>query len=174
MKLFSKKDNKGFSLVELIVVVAIMAVLMGILVPTLVKNVEKSKKQKDISGIEEIRSQFEKCLADENYSSIEGSVAYSSGKVDVSTGATTAPTGLTASSSAAGTNVVAKYFAEVSGQITDYTCKSKEYSGATVTYYFKDERVSYKVTNTKSKEDVTSDNFKAGDAGAVATTAASN
>ena len=42
MKLFQKKkNNKGFSLVELIVVVAIMAVLMGILVPTLVKNVEK-------------------------------------------------------------------------------------------------------------------------------------
>ena len=56
MKKMSQKDNKGFSLVELIVVVAIMAVLMGILVPTLVKNVEKSKKQKDASAIEEIRN----------------------------------------------------------------------------------------------------------------------
>ena len=39
-----RKNNKGFSLVELIVVVAIMAVLIGVLVPTLVRNVEKSKK----------------------------------------------------------------------------------------------------------------------------------
>lgn len=41
------KNNKGFSLVELIVVVAIMAVLMGILIPTLIKNVSKSKRGVD-------------------------------------------------------------------------------------------------------------------------------
>ena len=56
MKKMSQKNNKGFSLVELIVVVAIMAVLIGVLVPTLVKNVEKSKKQKDRNAIEEIRT----------------------------------------------------------------------------------------------------------------------
>ena len=77
MKLFQKKkNNKGFSLVELIVVVAIMAVLMGILVPTLVKNVEKSKKQKDESAIEEIRSQMQNSLADPKFSHITATITY--------------------------------------------------------------------------------------------------
>ena len=35
------RNNKGFSLVELIVVVAIMAVLVGVLAPAYLKYVEK-------------------------------------------------------------------------------------------------------------------------------------
>ncbi|MGN0373891.1 MAG: type II secretion system protein [Butyrivibrio sp.] len=69
MKKFSKKrkNNKGFSLVELIVVVAIMAVLMAVLVPTLVRNVEKTRVQKDKSAISEIREAVVLALADEEY-----------------------------------------------------------------------------------------------------------
>lgn len=74
MKKFQKKDNKGFSLVELIVVVAIMAVLLGVLVPTLVRNVEKSKHQKDIQALSEIRGAIEKALADERFSTIKGEI----------------------------------------------------------------------------------------------------
>ena len=65
-KLFDKKrKNKGFSLVELIVVVAIMAVLMAVLVPTLVSNVEKSRQQKDKTAIAELRHAIVNALADE-------------------------------------------------------------------------------------------------------------
>ena len=142
-----KKDNKGFSLVELIVVVAIMAVLMGILVPTLVKNVEKSKKQKDLSGIEEVRSTMEKCLADENYSAIETTITCEGGKINVS--------GFTAT----GVDNFADYMKEVKDQITDYTCKSKEFKTATVVFTIKDEKVCYKVTGTKSGDDYTSENY---------------
>lgn len=85
MKKMSQKNNKGFSLVELIVVVAIMAVLMGILVPTLVKNVEKSKKQKDASAIEEIRSTMVTTLADPTYSDIEATIVYEGTTIDVDT-----------------------------------------------------------------------------------------
>ena len=59
--------NKGFSLVELIVVVAIMAVLMAVLVPTLIRNVEKTRVQKDKSAIAEIHHSTELAIADEEY-----------------------------------------------------------------------------------------------------------
>jgi len=38
-----KMNNKGFSLVELIIVVAIMAVLVGVLAPQYIKYLDKSK-----------------------------------------------------------------------------------------------------------------------------------
>lgn len=49
-----KKNNKGFSLVELIVVVAIMAVLVGVLAPAYLKYVDKTRLQKDVSAIGEV------------------------------------------------------------------------------------------------------------------------
>lgn len=43
-----KKDNKGFSLVELIIVIAIMAILVGIVGTQVVPYIEKSRKAKDV------------------------------------------------------------------------------------------------------------------------------
>lgn len=60
-----KNNNKGFSLVELIVVIAIMAVLVGVLAPTLLRYVEKSRKQKDESAAEEYRNAVVLALSDE-------------------------------------------------------------------------------------------------------------
>ena len=40
-----QKNNKGFSLIELIVVVAIMAVLVGVLAPAYLRYVEKARRQ---------------------------------------------------------------------------------------------------------------------------------
>ena len=48
--------NKGFSLVELIVVIAIMAVLVGVLAPTLIRNVEKSRESKDAQNVDRLRA----------------------------------------------------------------------------------------------------------------------
>ena len=48
------KNNKGFSLVELIIVIAIMAVLVGVLAPTYLQYVEKSKKSNDVSTVDSV------------------------------------------------------------------------------------------------------------------------
>ncbi len=54
-----KHNNKGFTLIELIVVIAIMAVLVGILAPTLTENINKSKKAVDIENADSIRKSIE-------------------------------------------------------------------------------------------------------------------
>ena len=49
-----KLNNKGFSLVELIIVIAIMAVLIAVLAPQFLRYVERSRYQKDASAIGEL------------------------------------------------------------------------------------------------------------------------
>lgn len=121
MKKMSQKNNKGFSLVELIVVVAIMAVLMGILVPTLVKNVEKSKKQKDASAIEEIRSTMVTTLADPTYSDIEATIVYDGTTIDIDT-----PKSISAVKPITDTEVKT-FLTAVSADVKDWKFTSKAY-----------------------------------------------
>ena len=42
------KNNKGFSLVELIIVIAIMAILVGVMAPQLIKYIEKTNVSADV------------------------------------------------------------------------------------------------------------------------------
>ena len=59
-----QKNNKGFSLVELIVVIAIMAVLVGVLAPQLIKYVEKSREATDIQNCDSIASALKSYYSD--------------------------------------------------------------------------------------------------------------
>ena len=47
-------NNKGFSLVELIIVIAIMAILVGITAPLLIKYIEKSRVSADMRSLDVI------------------------------------------------------------------------------------------------------------------------
>lgn len=59
-----KKNNNGFSLVELIIVIAIMAVLVGVLAPQFIKYVEQSRRSRDIATAQEIREAYLADIAD--------------------------------------------------------------------------------------------------------------
>jgi len=50
------KNNKGFSMVELIIVIAIMAIAVGLLAPQLLKYIEKSNVSSDIQLADTIRT----------------------------------------------------------------------------------------------------------------------
>ncbi len=59
-----EQNNKGFSLVELIIVIAIMAILVGVLAPQFIKFVEKSRESTDLQNVEEMKTALETYVAD--------------------------------------------------------------------------------------------------------------
>ena len=70
-----KTNNKGFSLVELIIVIAIMAILAGAIAPALIKYIDKSRKSNDVSSAKTIKTAVETALGNEDCYSYLTSVA---------------------------------------------------------------------------------------------------
>ena len=70
-----KKNNKGFSLVELIIVIAIMAVLMAVLAPQFLRYIERSRLQSDNTAIGEIANACKIACANEDVSSEVAAIA---------------------------------------------------------------------------------------------------
>ena len=60
-----KMNNKGFSLVELIIVIAIMAILIAVLAPQFLRYVEKSRLQADNSAIGELANACKVAVAND-------------------------------------------------------------------------------------------------------------
>jgi type IV pilus assembly protein PilA len=69
-------DNKGFSLIELIIVIAIMAILVAIIAPNLTKYLGSSKQETDNKNLDEVQAQVKNCISDaaiKDYTVIAGS-----------------------------------------------------------------------------------------------------
>lgn len=136
MKKTQKKlGNKGFSLVELIVVIAIMAVLVGVLAPTLIKNIEKSRESKDAQNIEQIKSAVEVALQNET--------AYAEEVPTVTSGSPSGATSkvlVTLNKDSGTISASAAFSSELSGtmDVTKAKLTSKKYKEATVSFYVND------------------------------------
>ncbi len=71
-----KKTNKGFSLVELIIVIAIMAILAAALAPALIRYIDKSRRSSDLSNAGILQSAAQSAAADETaYTEISGAIS---------------------------------------------------------------------------------------------------
>jgi type IV pilus assembly protein PilA len=60
------KKNKGFSLVELIIVIAIMAILAAAIAPALIRYIDKSRKADDIAAAETVNTAVQTSLSNED------------------------------------------------------------------------------------------------------------
>ena len=80
-----KTNNKGFSLVELIIVIAIMAILVGVLAPQYLKYVEKSRVSADKDQLDSFYTACTTAAADPD---LTGVPAYNTAKTNFPTGGT--------------------------------------------------------------------------------------
>lgn len=131
-------NNKGFSLVELIIVIAIMAILVGVLAPQFIKYVESSRQSTDIQNASEIRAAVEAFVA-ENAPTTDIVVACTASTMTVTGGSYT--------DSAGNAQTVTKALSEV-GLSDSITTKSSSWTANTAlaTYSVTD----YKWTVTSS------------------------
>jgi len=81
-----KKNNKGFTLAELLIVVAIIAVLVAIAIPIFTSQLEKSREATDAANIRDYYAEIAVCLVD-------GSLDIANGEALTVTGGATATVG---------------------------------------------------------------------------------
>lgn len=67
-----KLNNKGFSLVELIIVIAIMVILVAVLAPQFTKYVERSRVSTDVQTASEIATAVQVAAADGTLTTTSG------------------------------------------------------------------------------------------------------
>ncbi len=128
------KEKKGFTLVELIVVLVILAILAALLIPALTGYIDKAKKKSIIAETRQAVMATQ-TLVDEAYANLDpGEDASTTITFDKGAGDTV--------TSGKITNAAIKALAEVDGELSDITIDSKgkvtkltyKNSGKTCTY----------------------------------------
>ena len=128
-----KMNNKGFSLVELIIVITIMAILVGVLAPQFFKYLESTRQSTDLDNVSAYKTAIETAIIDSQAN--DGSLT--SGNITIATGSN-----LTSSVNL--TNVgLADSGAEVK-------LKSKTWPAATYTFEYNSTKKGYFWTGTSS------------------------
>lgn len=126
------KGNAGFSLVELIIVIAIMAALIAILAPQYLKYVEKSRVAADNATADELLKAAQVMCVDETYSAAIATAAGATG-ADI----TFSATGITPAYSATPTaGSIAAALTESMGDYSTIKVKSSTYSTKTYSITF--------------------------------------
>ena len=111
-----KMNNKGFSLVELIIVIAIMAILIVVLAPQYLKYVERSRNSTDMQTATEFMDACEVWAADP-----EANPSFTGG-YNFSITATNSPANTTLTDA---DGIVAAALASTGLQTTDFKCQSR-------------------------------------------------
>jgi type IV pilus assembly protein PilA len=89
-----KKNNKGFTLVELIIVIAIIAILVAVLAPNYVKYVDRSRWSSDRNDCETLLGEVKTAVV-ETQNNGDAAVSGTSGTIEVTSAANVTVNGLT-------------------------------------------------------------------------------
>ena len=89
-------SNEGFSLVELIIVIAIMAILVGVVALAVIPNLERSRESKDLSTLDSCASALAVAVANAGAKARDGSLVISCNGSDTTTTDSNASAVLTA------------------------------------------------------------------------------
>ena len=109
-------NNKGFSLVELIIVIAIMAVLVAVLAPQFLKYVERARNSTDVANATEIVTALQVAAADPTFME-KTDHALTPGKITVG------PTGTTITGTSS--KFIDDALSNANFNVGGNTCKSK-------------------------------------------------
>ncbi len=115
------KNNKGFSLVELIIVIAIMAILVGVMAPQLIKYIEKTNISSDTQLCDSVRTALTTATMDPDV------VKEGEELADDTTGAQVS--GVTGSVASVAEEILGVSLSDIDDQL-----KSKAASGCSVNY----------------------------------------